>query len=107
MNSLVVRNNDNHHYKTRQNHHLRVSRPTCKTVVNTFTNKSFQIWNAISSKVNINESMYKFKYHVKLFLLENELMITYLKLKLFLFIVGYIGCMATIMCVIVYFIVIM
>ena len=31
---------------------------------------------AISSKVNINVSMYKFKYYVKLFLLENELMIT-------------------------------
>ena len=29
MNSLVVRNNDIHH--TRQNHHLRGSRPTCKT----------------------------------------------------------------------------
>ena len=29
------------------------------------------------SKVNINVSMYKFKYYVKLVLLENELMITY------------------------------
>ena len=68
---------DIHHYNTRQNHHLRGSRPTCKTVVNSFTNRSFQIWNAISSKVNINVSLYKFKYNVKLFLLENELMITY------------------------------
>ena len=77
MNSLVVRNNDIHHYNTRENHHLRGSRPTCKTVVHSFTNRSFQIWNAISSKVNINVSLYKFKYNVKLFLLENELMITY------------------------------
>ena len=77
MNSLVVRNNDIHHYNTRQNHHLRGSRPTCKTVVNSFTNRSFQIWNAISSQVNINVSLYKFKYNVKLFLLENDLMITY------------------------------
>ena len=77
MNSLVVRNNDIHHYNTRQNHHLRGSRPTCKTVVNRFTNQSFQMWNAISSKVNINVSMLKFKSCVKLFLLENELMITY------------------------------
>ena len=76
MNSLVVRNNDIHHY-TRQNHHLNGSRPTCKTVVNSFTNRNFQIWNAISSKVNINVSMFKFKSYVKLFLLENELMITY------------------------------
>ena len=79
MNYLVVRNNDIHHYNTRhrQNPHLRGSRPTCKTVVNSFTNRSFQIWNAISSKVNINVSVYKFKSYVKLFLLENELMITY------------------------------
>ena len=73
--SLVVRNNDIHHCNTRQNHHLRSSRPTCKTVVNSFTNRSFQI--AISSKVNINVSSYKFKYNVTLFLLENKLMITY------------------------------
>ena len=77
MNSLVVRNNDIHHDNTRQNHHLRGSCSTCKTVVNSFTNQSFQICNAISSQVNINVSMYKFKYNVKLILLENELMITY------------------------------
>ena len=57
MNSQVVRNNDIHQYNTRQNHHLRGSRPTCKTVVNSFTNRSFQIWNAISSQVNINVSI--------------------------------------------------
>ena len=77
MNSLIVRNNDTHLYNTRQNHHLRGSRPTCKPVVNSFSNRSVQIWNAISSKLNINVSLYKFKYSVKLFLLENELLITY------------------------------
>ena len=77
MNSLIVRNNDTHHYNTRQNHHLRGSRPTCKPVVNSFSNRSVQIWNAISSKLNINVSLYTFKYSVKLFLLENELLITY------------------------------
>ena len=77
MNSLIVRNNDTHHYNTRQNHHLRGSRPTCKPVVNSFSNRSVQIWNAISSKLNVNVSLYKFKYSVKLFLLENELLITY------------------------------
>ena len=75
--SLVVRNNNIHHYNIRQNHHLRISCPTCKTVVNSFTNRSFQIWNATSSQVNINVSLYKFKYNVKLFLLKNDLMITY------------------------------
>ena len=49
----------------------------CKTVVNGFTNRSFQIWNAISSKVYINVSMSIFKSNVKFFLLEKELMITY------------------------------
>ena len=79
MNSLIARNNDTHHYNTRQNHHLRGSRPTCKPVVNSFFNRSVQIWNAtcIASKLNINVSLHKFKYNVKLFLLENELMITY------------------------------
>ena len=78
MNSLVVRSNAIHYYNTRQNHHhLCGSRPRCKTVVNSCTNRSYQIWNAISSQVNINVSLYKIKYHVKLFLLENELMITY------------------------------
>ena len=79
MNYLVVKNNDKglHHYNTRQNHHLRGSRPICKTVVNIFTTRSFLIWKDISSKVNISVSLYKFKCHVKLFLLENELMITY------------------------------
>ena len=37
MNSLIVRNNDTHHYNTRQNHHLRGSRPKCKPVVNSFS----------------------------------------------------------------------
>ena len=69
LNSLVVRNNDIHHYNTRQNHHLRGSRPTCKTIVNSFANRNFKIWNAMSSKVNIKVSLFKFKYIVKLFLL--------------------------------------
>ena len=77
MNSLIVRNNDTHHYNTRQNHHLHDSRPKCKPVVNSFSNRSFQLWNAISSKLNINVSMYKFNYYVKLIHFDNELMITY------------------------------
>ena len=47
MNSLIVRNNDTHYYNTRQNRHLRGSRPTCKPVVNSFSNRSVQMWNAI------------------------------------------------------------
>ena len=49
---MIVRNNDIHHYNTRQNHHLRGSRPTCKSV-NSFSNRSVQIWKATSSKVTI------------------------------------------------------
>ena len=43
------------------------------------TNRSVQMWNAISCKVNINmnTNTYKFKHYVILFLLENKLMITY------------------------------
>ena len=67
-NSLIVRNNTTHHYNTRQNHFLRGSSPTCKPVVNSFTNRNVQTWNAISTKVYINVSMYKFKHYVKLIL---------------------------------------
>ena len=42
MNFLVVRNNDIHHYNTRQNHYLCGLRPTCKPVVNSYTNRSAQ-----------------------------------------------------------------
>ena len=67
MNSQVIRKNDIHHYNTRQNHHLRGSRPTWKTVVNSFTNRSFKYGMLYQSKVNINVCMYKFKYYVKYF----------------------------------------
>ena len=77
MNSLIVRSNATYHYNTKHNHHLRGSRPTCKPLVNSLSNRSVQIWNAISINLTINVSLYKSKYYVKLFLLENELMITY------------------------------
>ena len=38
MNSMIVRINDIYRYNTRQNHLPRGSRPTCKPVVNSFTN---------------------------------------------------------------------
>ena len=41
------------------------------------SNGSVEIWNAILRKLNINVSLYKCKYYVKLFLLEIELLITY------------------------------
>ena len=65
MNSLIVRNNDTHHYNTRQNHHLLDSRHTCKPVVHSFSTRSVQIWNAISSKLNINVSLFKLNCIVK------------------------------------------
>ena len=78
MNYLVVRNNDIHHINTRQNYFLCGSRPTCKPIVNTFSNRSVQIWNAISSKLNIYVSLYKFKFYVKLLSLYNKLIIIFL-----------------------------
>ena len=78
MNYLIVRNNDIHHINTRQNYFLCGSRPTCKPIVNTFSNRSAQIWNAISSKLNIYVSLYKFKFYVKLLSLYNKLIIIFL-----------------------------
>ena len=66
MNYLIVRNNDIHHYNTREIHHLPDSSPTSNPVVISFTNGSVEISYVLSSKVHINLSTHKFKYYVKL-----------------------------------------
>ena len=40
---LIIRNNDIHQYNTRQKHQLHGTRPTCKSVVHSFSTRSFQI----------------------------------------------------------------
>ena len=45
----------------------------------TFSNISARIWNALIIKIDINVPMYKFKDSLKLFLMNNNLTITYSK----------------------------
>ena len=73
---LIIRNNDIHQYNTRQKHQLHGTRPTCKSVVHSFSTRSFQIWNAMSNVIDSHNSLYSFKYKTKAFLLNNELILT-------------------------------
>ena len=73
---LIIRNNDIHQYNTRQKHQLHGTRPTCKSVVHSFSTRSFQIWNVMSNVIDSHNSFYSFKYKTKAFLLNNELILT-------------------------------
>ena len=55
---------------------LHGSRPTCKSVVHSISTRSFKIWNAISNVIDLNVSLFTFKYKTKTFLQNNELNVT-------------------------------
>ena len=46
---------------------------------NFFTYNSARIWNAISSQIDINVNLVKFKFNLKKYLLHNTLEFTYTK----------------------------
>ena len=71
---LYLRNDSIHEHNTRGCHKLRVL-PDAKTL----SNKSAQIRNVLSNKINCDVSMSIFKYNRKLFLLHNELVLNYPK----------------------------
>ena len=75
---LIIKNNDFHPINTRQNHKLLVhgTRPTCKSVVHSFSTRSFHIWTAMSNVIDSHNSLFSFKYKTKAFLLNNELILT-------------------------------
>ena len=50
-------NNDIHQYNTRQKHQLHGTRPTCKSVVHSFSTRSSQIWNAMSNVIDSHNSL--------------------------------------------------
>ena len=52
------------------------TRPTCKSVVHSFSTRSFQIWNAMSNVIDSHNSLFSFKYKTKVFLLNSELILT-------------------------------
>ena len=71
---LYLRNDSIHEHNTRGCHELRVL-PGAKT----FSNISARIWNVLSNKINCDVSMSIFKCNLKLFLLNNELVLNYPK----------------------------
>ena len=73
LNYVILKNNDIHQYNTRQRYQLHGTRPTCTSVVHSFSTRSFQIWNVMSNVIDSHNSLYFFKYKTKAFLLSNEL----------------------------------
>ena len=71
---LAQCNDSIHEHNTRGCHELRVL-PGAKT----FSNISARIWNVLSNKINCDVSMSIFKCNLKLFLLNNELVLNYPK----------------------------
>ena len=72
---LIIRNNDMK-FINRQRHQLHDTRPTCKSVVHSFSTRSFQIWTAMSNVIDSHNSLFSFKYKTKAFLLNNKLILT-------------------------------
>ena len=70
---LIIKNNDIQQYNGRQMYQLHGSRPTCKSVVHSISTRSFQMWKAISNVIDLNISLFTFKYKTKTFLQNNEL----------------------------------
>ena len=46
---------------------LHGTRSTCKSVVHSFSTRSFQIWNAMSNVIDLNVSLFAFKCKAKTF----------------------------------------
>ena len=74
MAKLFSKNKDHHTHDTRGKNLLRIPAGT-----NIFTYNSARIWNAISSQININVNLRKFKVNLKKYLLHNTLEFTYTK----------------------------
>ena len=72
IHQLFSRNKDIHSHDTRNKDLLRAS-----TGTKNFTFLSSRIWNAIVCNININVSLSRFKYILKIYLLHNTLKFTY------------------------------
>ena len=74
MGELYLRNNEIHNYETRNGNKFSIAAET-----ETFAHVSARIWNAITSKINVNTSISKFKIILKEFLRNNSLPLKYIK----------------------------
>ena len=71
---LYLRNNEIHNYETRNCNRLSIAAGT-----ETFSHVSVRIWNALTSKINVNTSISKCKILLKSFFRDNILSFKYTK----------------------------
>ena len=73
MHELHKKNNEIHTYNTRNNDLFRIERGQkgLNIYLNSYSNISVRLWNALIAKVNTNVSLPKFKSLLKHFLLFN------------------------------------
>ena len=74
MTELYLRNNEIHNYETRNGNKFFIAAGP-----ETFSHVSARIWNALTSKINVNTSISKFKILVRSFLRDNILPLKYIK----------------------------
>ena len=74
LNSLYKRNNEIHQYDTRTKNMFRIS-----VGIQSFSSVSAKIWNALILHIDGNVPLVKFKQSLKLYLLNNTLVISYSK----------------------------
>ena len=74
MKMVYLRNNEIHNYETRNCNKFSIAAGT-----ETFSHVSARIWNALTSKINVNTSISKFKILLKSFLRDNTLPLKYTK----------------------------
>ena len=74
MAELYLRNNGIHNYETRNCSKLSIAAGT-----ETFSHVSAQIWNALTSKINVNTSISKFKILLKSLLWDSTVPLKYTK----------------------------
>ena len=74
LNSLYQKNNEVHTHNTRANNMFHISFET-----QSFSSVSAKIWNALMAQIDSNVPLVKFKKSLKLFLLNNTLVISYSK----------------------------
>ena len=81
MHELYKKNNEIHTYDTRKKDLFRIDRGQkgLNKYVNSYSNISARLWNALIPKLNTSVSLYKFKSLLKQFLLFNAIEIQYPK----------------------------
>ena len=65
INHLYVSNNDVHKYSTRQKHLLYVNKSNINVYAKSFENTSVSVWNALHSKIDVNNQYQNLKSHPK------------------------------------------